>query len=389
MEHNPPVNENELLRLLQDFIRIESVNPNLVTGGAGELEIASYIEERLKEIGLEVQTQEVEENRTNVIGLLKGTGEGKSIMLNGHIDTVSIDGMNIEPLNPKVEHGKVYGRGALDMKSSLAAMIMAAKSVVESGMKLKGDVLLTFVVDEEYRSSGTEKLIEAYFADAAVVCEPTNLGVGIAHKGFVWARIEILGKRAHGSLPDEGVDAITKAGKVLVEIEKLDTEHLRYKHHPLLGPPSVHASIIRGGIELSTYPDWCEVQLERRILPEEDYSTFEHEIGDIIERIESEDGDFKARSNVFFWRPALEVSPDQVIVQSLYKAATRVLRKEPVLCGVNWWLDSALFAEAGIPVAIFGPSGKGLHASVEYVDFDSVIATTNVFIHTIVDLCGT
>lgn len=196
---NIKINKTNLLKVLQDLIKIESVNPKLSSGGSGEYAIAYHIGNYLKEMGLEVNFQAIEEKRVNVIGILKGAGEGKTIMLNGHTDTVSLGGMNIEPLNPVFIDGKVYGRGSLDMKSGLAAMIIAVNSIIDSGLKTKGDVILTFVADEEYGSLGTESLVKDYSADAAIICEPTNLQICIAHKGFAWTKVEIFGRAAHGS----------------------------------------------------------------------------------------------------------------------------------------------------------------------------------------------
>jgi len=215
------INEKELLTVLQDMIRIESVNPELSGSGSGEYVIANYLGNYLTEMGLEVNYQPIEYNRANVIGVLKGSGGGRAIMLNGHTDTVSISGMDIEPLNPVFKDGKVYGRGSFDMKSGLAAIIIAAKSIIDSGLKPKGDVFLAFVADEEYGSLGTETLVKEYSADAAIISEPTGLQICIAHKGFAWIKVEIFGRAAHGSRPDKGIDAIVKAGKFLVEIENL------------------------------------------------------------------------------------------------------------------------------------------------------------------------
>jgi len=382
------IGEDGLLKLLQEMIRVNSVNPSLANRGDGERRIAHYIGNYLKKIGIEVDYQEIDSNRANVVGVLRGTGGGRNIMLNGHSDTVSIERMDIAPLDPKSENGRVYGRGALDMKSGLAAQITAVKSIVESGMRLKGDIILACVADEEYASLGTETLIKKYSADAAIICEPTDLKITVAHKGFAWAKVEVFGKAAHGSFPDEGVDAIVKAAKFLVEVENLGKHNLSQRNHPLLGSPSVHASLISGGIELSTYPDYCKIKLERRTLPGENRETVAAEIEGIIEKMNSSDKQFKANYDVFFYRPALEISKEQPIVQTLKKACQGVLRKEPEFVGMSGWLDSAVLAEAGIPTVIFGPRGEGAHGSVEYVDFDSVIATTGVLIDSIVDFCG-
>ncbi|MHA2433165.1 MAG: M20/M25/M40 family metallo-hydrolase [Candidatus Thorarchaeota archaeon] len=245
------VDESYLLSVLQNLIAMESVNPSLVDGGSGESKIARHIGSHLHKMGLEVSYQELDEGRENVIGVLRGNGRGRTLMLNGHTDTVSITGMDIEPLKPVFRNGRVYGRGAFDMKGSLAAMLAAVQALLSSNAQLDGDVILAFVVDEEYASVGTEEVIKEYSADAAIVTEPTGLQVIITHRGYAWAKVEVFGKAAHGSLFDAGVDAIAKAGKVLVALEELEGQFQNQDHHPILGRPSVHASLIQGGIELT------------------------------------------------------------------------------------------------------------------------------------------
>ena len=382
------IKREALLGLLQDLIRIDSVNPSLTSKGAGEKVIARYIADCLKKLGLAVRLQEIEENRVNVIGILEGSGGGPSLMLNGHMDTVSTEHMEIDPLAAEEKDGQVFGRGALDMKAGIAALIMAAQSIMGAGIKLKGDLILTLVADEEYASIGTEAAVSEYTADAAIICEPTGLDVVIAHKGFAWIKTEIFGHAAHGSLPHKGVDAIVKAGKVLAAIEQLGETKLKKKTHPLLGSPSIHASLIDGGTGLSTYPDYCKIKLERRNLPGEDRRLVTEEMQELLQNIKRQDEQFKADFDVFFFRPAFEISPDQPIVQTVSRAFESICQRAPKFEGLSGWLDSAILAQAGIPSVIFGPSGEGAHAAVEYVDVESVITTTHVLVQAIVDFCN-
>ena len=382
------IKREALLSLLQDLIQIDSVNPSLSSKGTGEAVIARYIRDYLNNLGLEVRFQEIEKNRVNVIGILKGSGGGPSLMLNGHTDTVSADNMEIDPFAAEEKDGKIYGRGALDMKSGVAALIMAVQSIIEAGIKLKGDVILTLVADEEYASIGTEAVVDEYTADAAIICEPTDLDIVIAHKGFAWTKIEIFGHAAHGSLPHRGVDAIVKAGKVLAAIEELGKTGLKQKTHPLLGSPSIHASLIEGGTELSTYPDYCKIKLERRNLPAEDRKRVTSEMQELLQNIQLQDDQFKADFDVFFFRPAFEISPDQPIVQTVSRAFESICHRAPKFEGLWGWLDSAILAQAGIPTVIFGPSGDGAHAVVENVDVQSIITTTQVLVQSIIDFCN-
>ncbi len=382
------VNETGLMDLLRELVRIESVNPSLDAGGAGEAAVGRYVAERLHGLGLQTETQDVGEQRVNVIGTLKGAGSGRALLLNGHLDTVSAEGMEIAPFDPQFREGKVYGRGSLDMKAGLAAMLAAAELVLSSGAPLRGDLILAFVADEEYASAGSEMLVRSYGADAAIICEPTDLDICTAHKGFVWIDVEVVGKAAHGSRFDEGIDAITKAGKLLALIERDANRRLSARRHPLLGPPSIHASTISGGIGLSTYPDHCKIQLERRTVPGESPDTIQQEIEKIIADLRSEDSQFQATARTFFSRSPLETGENEAVVQALTRAYTSVLGQPPRYIGVGGWLDSGILAATGIPAVAFGPRGEGVHAAVEYVDFASVVTTAQVLAQTALDFCN-
>ena len=384
----PSINKKKLLKNLQNLVSIESVNPSLAAEGSGEEKIGRFLYHCLKELGLDTHKQSVTSDRSNIIGILRGKGNGKTLLLNGHMDTVGIAGMEIEALRAEYKRGRVYGRGSADMKAGIAAMISACESIRSAGIQLKGDVLLTLVVDEEFKSIGTEKLLEFYTADAAIVCEPTDLKIGLAHKGFVWGVVDIFGKAAHGSRPEEGIDAIMKAGKLLIEIDRIAQNELQGKKHPLLGSPSVHASLINGGRELSTYPDYCKIQLERRTIPGEDIHTFKNELQKAINKIHLEDRQFRAKSELFFHRPPFEISRNQEIVETLSRSLESVLKRKAEYTGITWWMDSALLAEAGIPTITFGPTGTGLHGATEYVNFKSVSNTASVLVKTMIDFCG-
>jgi len=381
------IDRQALLTLLQDLIRIDSVNPSLVAGGKGETVIARHVGAYLLGLGLEVLYQEVQPGRLNVIGILRGRGGGKSVILNGHTDTVGMSDMKIPPLEPTFQDGKVSGRGSLDMKGGVAAAIGAVKALVEAKIPLKGDVILACVADEEYASIGTEDLITQYKADAAIVCEPSCLEIGVAHKGYAWASIEVLGRAAHGSKPEQGIDAIVKAGKVLVGLETLG-EKLRSKKHALLGSPSLHASLIQGGTELSTYPDYCRIDLERRTIAGEDRATVEQELNELLEDVQAHDPQLKTKLAVFFYRPHFEVSRTEPIVATLARVSARIQKAEPRYCAFSGWLDSSILSTAGIPTVIFGPAGEGLHADTEYVEFESVVTTAEILAHTLVEFCG-
>jgi len=382
------VNEIETVELLKRLVSINSVNPSLVKGAPGEAEIADFIADFMQRIGLETQVEEIEPGRPNVIGVLKGAGDGPKLMLNGHMDTVGIDYMEIDPLDPVVKEGKLYGRGANDMKSGLAAILAATKAVVDSGVTLRGDLIVAAVCDEEFASIGTDRLIEQITADAAIVGEPTRLQILVAHKGFAWIDVETRGVAAHGSRWQIGVDAIAKMGKVLVELETLQNDMSQRKGHTLVGPPSVHASVIQGGLELSTYPDYCKLQVERRLIPGEDSSTVDVEMKTILTSLSEADPKFDGSYQITFVRGPMEVSPEEKICQILHRNILEATGNKPQFIGSAGWLDSEIIWKRGIPVVAFGPQGIGSHAAVEYVELDSVIAAANILERVIIQFCG-
>src|SRR3954469_25825169 len=245
------------------LVAIDSVNPSLVTGGAGEEEVVQFIARWAAEAGLEATVLEETPGRPSVLVRAAGRGDGRTLLLCGHVDTVGVEGM-AAPHEPRVEGDRLYGRGAYDMKAGVAAALVACREAAALG--LRGDVVVAAVADEEHSSLGVQEALRNVRADFAVVTEPTELAVVVAHKGFVWSEIEVTGRAAHGSRPHLGVDAIVKAGPILTAIGDLDDARADADPHPLLRRASVHASTIEGGAELSSYPGRCLIRLERRTL---------------------------------------------------------------------------------------------------------------------------
>jgi acetylornithine deacetylase len=357
--------------VVADLVRIESVNPDLVPGGKGEREIARYVAHFLGRAGLDVQVSEVSLGRPNAVGILRGRAKGKALLLNGHLDTVGVEGMQ-EPFSARVEGGRLYGRGAQDMKGGLAAGLAAVEALAKD-VRPVGDVVFAAVADEEYRSAGMRSLLQqGVTADAAIVLEPTGLEVMTAHKGFVWAEIQTLGRAAHGSRPQEGLDAIAFMGRVLGEIERLQVALNQGPGHPLLGCGSVHASLILGGQEMSSYPARCRLSLERRTVPGEDARTLEQELAEIVSRLGAQDPTFRAHVEMGYSALPLQTPPDSPIAQTLLACAHEVLGARAKLGGQSFWTDAALLSAAGIPSVLFGPGGAGLHSTVEYVALEDV-----------------
>ncbi|HLI08093.1 MAG TPA: ArgE/DapE family deacylase [Ktedonobacteraceae bacterium] len=376
---------SEITELLWQLVAIDSVNPDLVAGGAGESAIARFVASWLEEAGLEVRIEEAAPERPNVIALARGTGGGRSLLLNAHLDTVGVSGMP-RPHDPYIEGNRLYGRGAYDMKAGLAAIMIAAS--MARRQSLRGDVILTAVCDEEFASIGTSSVVKRWHADAAILTEPTQLDICIAHKGFCWLDIETTGVAAHGSLPQVGVDAIVKMGKVLVGLEELDRSLQAGPAHPLLGTGSLHAALITGGQELSSYPERCLLSVERRTVPGETRELVEQQIRVILDRIAASDPQFQATMKTMLTQVPFEISEDEPIVRTLLRQATSVLGKEPGVGGAFGWMDSALLAAAGIPTVIFGPGGAGAHAVVEWADLDQLQRCADVLVATINEFCS-
>ncbi|WP_407572764.1 ArgE/DapE family deacylase [Deinococcus altitudinis] len=373
-----------LTDLLSALVRLDSTNPSLVSGGAGEALLARFLVDWLTERGISAELDEAAPGRHSVIATVKGSGGGRSLLLNAHLDIVGTEGMT-DPFEPVVRDGRMYGRGTYDMKGGLAACLLALVAAQEAN--LRGDVILTAVADEEHASLGTQSVLKRVTADAAIVTEPTELCVSIAHKGFTWHEITTRGRAAHGSRPDLGVDAISHMGRVLGKLESLSRALTEQPAHPLLGHGSLHASLISGGQELSSYPDRCTLLVERRTLPGETPESATQDIDLLLAEL-SADHTFHADHRLTLARDPFGIDPDAPIVQAVRRAATRVLGTPPALIGQSFWMDSAFLAAAGIPTVVFGPRGGGAHATEEWVDLASVEQCREVLVATIREFCA-
>jgi acetylornithine deacetylase len=271
------------------------------------------------------------------------------------------------------------------MKGGLAAALVACRDAAALG--LRGDVVVAAVADEEHASLGVQEVLAHVRADAAVVTEPTELEVAVAHKGFVWLEVEIAGRAAHGSRPHLGVDAIVKAGPVLTEVGELDAG-LRGRAHPLLGSASVHAGLIRGGTELSSYPASCVIGIERRTLPGESAADVEAELAALLDRCRGADQGLEAAQRTLLARDPMQTPPDAAVAGAIRDAAARVLGAPPPTGGASFWADSAFLAAAGIPTILFGPAGAGAHAVQEWVDVPSLVVVARTLTAAAQALCA-
>ena len=359
------------LALLRDLVAIDSVNPSLVPGASGEAEIADAIAAHMRRLGLDVALQEAAPGRPNAIGVLEGRERGPTLMLCGHVDTVGVEGM-ADPFLPRERDGRLFGRGSQDMKGGVAAMIDAARVAAERGFA-RGRLIVAAVVDEEYASVGADRLVTEWRADMAVVTEPTDLQIAIGHKGFAWLEVVTRGRAAHGSRPKDGRDAILRMGRVLARLEALDRALQARPPHPVMGTGSLHASLIDGGRELSSYPDRCVLQLERRTIAGETGGQAEREVQQILESLRSEDPEFDAEARLTFARPPYELPAGHRLPAALAAAASSAGSERASPVGMSFWTDAAILGHAGIPTVLYGPGGAGLHSTEEYVNLADVL----------------
>jgi len=261
---------------------------------------------------------------------------------------------------------------------------VACRNAARSG--LSGEVIVAAVADEEHSSIGVQEVLSHVRADAAVVTEPTELAVATAHKGFVWVEIDVAGRAAHGSRPHLGVDAILKTGPILVELSGLN-QRLLAGGHPTLGPGTLHASLVSGGLEESTIPDRCTLTIERRTLPGETVADVEHDIAELLTRCRRADPELAVTSRIPLAREPFETATTEPIVGTVIEAAGEVLGRTVDVVGVSYWADSAFLQAAGIPTVLFGPDGDGAHATVEWVSLPGVIACTQTLTATARAFC--
>ena len=375
----------DAIALARALIQIDSRNPTLVPDSAGEGECARALASVLDDWGFAVELSDTPPDRPNVVARL-GPADTPALMLNGHLDVVGVDGMTHEPFAAEVRGNRIYGRGSADMKGGLAAVCAAALEGVGSGAKRQ--ILVTAVVDEEYESLGMRALLASgVSADAAIITEPTRLAICPAHRGFAWFDVSLRGRAAHGSRYDIGVDAITHAGLLLAELEQLERTRDSGARHPLLGRGSLHASKIHGGVGMSTYPEACDLAIERRTLPGESPEKAMAEIVDACARVKARHANFDAKVTLTTAQLPSEVPPDAPIVRRLRRALVR--ENVPVrIEGFSAWTDAALLNEAGIPAICFGPGDISMaHAAEEFVPVEEIDLATRVLARVVREWC--
>ncbi len=378
----PNVREEALLgdpvALTRAMVAIPSVNPELEAGGAGEEAMARQCGRWLERWGYAVELKEVAPGRWNVVARRTGGGgEGRTLILNGHLDTVGVGGMRGSPFGGEVREGRVWGRGSCDMKGGLAIILSTAAEL--SRLSHPGELVVALTADEEHASLGMQDFAGGGLrADGAVVCEPTELAVMPAHKGFLWVEAEFRGRAAHGSRPDQGVDAILHAARFLTALEPLGARLRGGPPHPLLTHPSFHTGTIRGGSAPSVYPDRCQLVLERRTLPGEAPSAVLREFQEVLDGVRAACPHVDGTLEAGLFRPGTEVPVDSSLVGSLL-GAVREEGLVPRVEGMTAWVDAAFLNEAGVPAVCFGPGSIArAHGAEEWVPVEELEAGARI-----------
>jgi acetylornithine deacetylase len=372
---------------LQELIRIDSRNPGLEAGAPGEWELAHRVAEILESLGWPAEVQDLGRRRANVVARRPGTGTGRSLMINVHLDTVGTAGME-DPFGGTFRDGKIFGRGAQDIKSGVAAALAVAKRLAEEHRELAGDLVLAFVADEEHESLGTERLLETVVTDAAIVLEPSELDVCVAHRGFGVFRLETRGRAAHGGSSHLGIDANMHMGHLLVALDGLRERWERERRYDRLGSATLHVPVLSGGRQLFMYADRCRMDLECRTIPGQTVESVQRQLAAILEGIEQNVVDFQGSAELLQWRAPYAIDPDAALVQTVLDATARVRGRPSELIAHSWWEDSALLGEAGIETVVLGPCGGGLHTEEEWVDAHSVVQLAQILYHSVLAHCG-
>jgi len=387
-----PATDAQVEELLSALVRIDSVTPWLIPDGAGEAAVQRFIADWLADLpGVEVTFEEVEPGRPNLFATWRGTGDGPTLMLNSHADTVGYANWRERALVPERRGDRLIGLGAADDKSSCVIGMLALRSLVERGIRLKGDLVVATTVDEEGASIGTIHMLERHRPDAILVLEPEGLDrIVVEHQGFGWIDIVVHGRAAHGSDPDQGIDAIVHMAEVIWGLAALDATGFGRGEDggSMSGRTVFHTGTIRGGTDYATYPSSCVLGIEIGTQPGEHLSDRVREIEAIFADVTTRHPDFSAEVQVRIDRDPFMPAGYEPLFDAIVAAAEPVLGYAPAAAGLNAWGDSGLCGEAGIPTLCYGVLGGNYHAPDEWVSMPELVAAVTIVEGAIERFCG-
>ena len=387
-----PATDAQIEQLLSDLVRIESVTPWLIPDGVGEAALQRFIADWMADLpGVEVWFEEVAPGRPNLFARLTGAGGGPSLLLNSHADTVGYGNWRDRALTPIRDGDRLIGLGVADDKSSCAIGMLALRSLVERGVRLKGDLIVATTVDEEGASIGTFHMLERHRPDAILVLEPERLDdVVVEHQGFGWIDIVVHGRAAHGSDPDQGIDAIVHMAEVIRRLKVLDNTGFGRGADggSMSGRTVFHTGTIRGGTDYATYPSSCVLGIEIGTQPGEHLSDRVREIQAIFDEVRSIYPGFRGEVNVQIDREPFMPQGYEALFDAIVESAEPVLGRRPRATGLNAWGDSGLCSAAGIPTLCYGVDGGNFHAPDEWVSMPEMVAAVEIVERAIERFCS-
>ena len=375
--------------LLSHLVKIESVTPWLIADGSGEGAIGDAIAEWLADLPVVVTFDELGPRRGNLIARLRGTGGGPTLCVNAHADTVGYANWADRALEPRMDGDRMYGLGVADDKSGCVAALLALREIAESGVKMRGDLLLAMVADEEGVSIGTEDLVKRYEIDASIVVEPDALPqIVVEHQGFGWIDVIVHGKAAHGSAPQDGIDAIVHMAEVVRRLDRRDRDVFSMTSGLRNGRTVFHTGALNAGTDYATYPSRAVLGIEIGTQPGEHLSDRVREIEETFAEVARERPDFRGEVVVQLDREPFVAEGHEDLVAALDASATGVIGRpfEPI--GLNAWTDAALMQAAGIPTVLLGSAGGNYHAPDEWASISELVSLTRILSDAIPRFCG-
>lgn len=374
---------DEAADLLGRLVACPSVNPGRRRASGppfGEGAMADLLEGILAGWGAETRKVEIGAGRFNFLARFAGAEGARTLMLEAHADTVPVEGMTIEPFEPARRGGRLYGRGSCDAKGPMAAMLLGIRAVLDEGARPRATVYFVATGDEESGATGAHRLVaDGFRADAAIIGEPTDLVVVHAHKGAYRCRIVTKGRAAHSSDPSSGVSAISRMARVVQAVEGPLAARLRGRTHALFGPPTVSVGTIRGGTQVNVIPDRCEIEVDRRTLPDEDRAGVEAGFREALEALKAEDAALAYDFEEVQWYPALEEDPGGPVGRLAGAACEKVLGRA-TFGAVPWTANAGIFQRGGIPCVLLGPgSVRQAHTAEEFVELEQVVRAAEVY----------